>query len=181
MSGGTAEHKKTKKEERSESNEGQISNVLENAENLLTDDLQKQKTYRGRLSNLLSRFTPGGYIPTKEQAEVNALGDVLRGNLFNIWGYRNRAEFEHVPSISADNPPEVNLQIIQTLKKLMGEAENEQLQGQQNPKQETPAQNPTAYTADESSIPLYNPKTDEETEVHPDDVAAMEQLGWQRV
>lgn len=55
------------------------------------------------------------------------------------------------------------------------------LNPQQQTAQEAPAQTPTAYTADESSVSLYNPKMDEETEAHPDDVAAMEQLGWQRI
>ncbi len=111
---------KTKKEEQADSSNAELSNILTNAEDLLTKDLEKQETYRGRTSNILSRFTPGGYIPSKQQAKVNALGDVLRGKLFNAWGYRNQAEFEHVPSISADNPPEVNLEIIQTLKNLLG-------------------------------------------------------------
>ena len=106
-------------------------NILNNAEKLLKDDLEKQNTYRGRFSNLLSKFTPGGYIPNKEQAQINALGDVLRGKLFNTWGYRNQAEFEHVPSISADNPPEVNLEIIQTLKNLFANPELENESSQQ--------------------------------------------------
>lgn len=120
---------KTKKEEHSDPSNAELSNLLNSAEDLLTKDLEKQETYRGRTSNLLSRFIPGGYIPSKHQAQVNALGDVLRGKLFNAWGYRNQAEFEHVPSISADNPPEVNLEIIKTLKNLLGD---EQLEDQQN-------------------------------------------------
>lgn len=119
----------TKKEEEAEASNSELSNLLNNAEELLTKDLEKQETYRGRTSNLLSRFTPGGYIPSKEQAQINALGDVLRGKLFNTWGYRNQAEFEHVPSISADNPPEVNLEIIRTLKNLLG---NQPLEDQGN-------------------------------------------------
>ncbi len=101
-----------------------IMNILNNAEKVLTADLENQDTYRGRTSNLLSRFTPGGYVPSKSQAQVNAMGDVLRGRLFNLWGYRNQAEFEHVPSISADNPPEVNLEIIKTLKNQLAGAQS---------------------------------------------------------
>lgn len=129
MSHGRDQGRKTKKEEQADSSNNELSNILNNAETLLTNDLKNQETYRGRTSNLLSRFTPGGYIPSKQQAQVNALGDVLRGKLFNAWGYRNQAEFEHVPSISADNPPEVNLEIIKTLKDLLG---NAPLEDQQN-------------------------------------------------
>lgn len=186
MSDGTAQHNKTRKEERSDSANGQISNVLKNAEDLLTEDLEKQETWRGRLSNLFSRFTPGGYIPTEKQAEVNALGDVLRGNLFNVWGYRNRAEFEHVPSISADNPPEVNLKIIGTLKKLIGDVKNEQFQDQQNLDQGGLPQSSGLSATGGSMIPaspdeqsnqmplyvmLYDPDTGEGKPVHRDSVA----------
>jgi hypothetical protein len=132
MSARSDQGEKSEKEKHADSSNAELSNLLNSAENLLMKDLEKQETYRGRASNLLSRFTPGGYIPNKEQAQVNALGDVLRGKLFNAWGYRNQAEFEHVPSISADNPPEVNLEIIKTLKNLLGD---EQLEGQQNPYQ----------------------------------------------
>lgn len=133
---GISQDKKTAEEQRLESSDSGLSNIFNNAEKILKSDLQKQETYRGRFSNLMSRFTPGGYIPTEKQAEVNALGDVLRGNLFRRWGYRNQAEFERVPSISADNPPEVNLQIIETLKELLGKVntqmENSQIQGLQD-------------------------------------------------
>jgi hypothetical protein len=163
------------------------SNILDNAEKILKEDLKEQKTYKGRASDFLARFTPGGYIPTKEHAKVNALGDVLRGKLFNVWGYRNRAEFEHVPSISANYPPEVNLETIKTLKELFKKAT---LENAQNPQQaaavqspqnqEHPRENKASYTPDESSVLLYNPKTDEETWAHPDDVAKLKKLGgWQ--
>jgi hypothetical protein len=99
-----------------------LLDLLDQAERVLMDDEIKQnpETYRGRANAFFSKFIPGGYIPTEPQAEINALGDVLKGQLFNKWNYRNRAEFEHVPTISADNPPEVNLQIIRTLKKQFG-------------------------------------------------------------
>lgn len=82
--------------------------------------------HRGNAKRFFNKFVPGGELPlTEEQAEINALGDVLRGKLFNAWGYRNQAEFEHVPSISADYPKETNLAIIKRLKSLLAQANQE--------------------------------------------------------
>lgn len=138
MSQGRGQSQEIPQEKHADSSSSELSNILNSAEKFLTEDLEKQETYRGRASNFLSGWTPGGYIPTKQQAQVNAMGDILRGKLFNTWGYRNQAEFEHVPSISADNPPEVNLEIIKTLKNLLGEGtpqigmETKQFPTQQN-------------------------------------------------
>jgi hypothetical protein len=182
MSGRRGQGGKTKEEEHSDSSNSELSNIFNQAEKLLTGDLKEEKTYRGRTSNFLSRFTLGGYIPSKEQAKVNALGDVLRGKLFNAWGYRNQAEFEHVPSISADNPPDVNLQIIQTLKGLL---QNAPLEGQQNlgqvapPASATSTEQPgTEYVPDDKSVKIY--RGNKERWVHPDDLAVMEADGWER-
>lgn len=60
----------------------EMSEILDNAEKVLTKDLKVQETYRGRMSNILSRFTPGGYIPTEKQAEINTYGST-KGRLFN--------------------------------------------------------------------------------------------------
>lgn len=85
---------------------------------------QGDKSQRGRLGRIAGTFLPGGYQLNKEQSTINTLGDILRGKLFNAWGYKNQAEFEHVPSISADNPPEVNLAIIKQLKQMLGGYDN---------------------------------------------------------
>ncbi len=168
-------YQNSQQEEQTDPVKSEMSNILNNAEKILTDDLKGQETYRGRMSNIISRFTPGGYIPSEKQAEINTYGDIIKGKLFNLFKYRNRAEFEHLPTISADNPPEVNLERIKTLKKLLGGA-SPQMQGQ-----EIASQTHGAYTADESSVPLYNPETNMETEAHPDDVAALEAEGWERI
>ena len=85
---------------------------------------QGDKSQRGRLGRIAGKVLPGGYQLNKEQSTINTLGDILRGKLFNAWGYKNQAEFEHVPSISADNPPEVNLAIIKQLKQMLGGYDN---------------------------------------------------------
>lgn len=102
--------------------ENSLDKVLDQAESLINKS--DTSTHRGYGKRILNKFVPGGEIPlTKEQAEINAMGDVLRGQLFNKWGYRNQAEFEHVPSISADNPKQVNLAIIKQLKGLLSNSE----------------------------------------------------------
>jgi len=144
---------RTKKEMEAEASNSELSSLLNNAKNFLTKDLESQKTYKGRFNNLISNFMPGGYIPTQEQAKVNAIGDVLRGKLFNKFGYRNQAEFEHVPSISADNPPEVNLQIIQTLKSLL---DNPQLENQDIFSQETSPLSSSSTSSSQGEVLMQN-------------------------
>lgn len=93
--------------------------------------------------NLLSRFAgnnmPGGFIPSEEQAEIEALGSVLEGMLFNAWGYRSQAEFEHLPKISINNPPEVNKAILQQLRNItnikMGSSPSQLINNDQNRKE----------------------------------------------
>ncbi len=95
-----------------------LINTLNAAEELIRDS--GGEGHRGRGARILDKFLPGGYRNNENQAAINTLGDILRGKLFNAWGYRNQAEFEHVPSISAENPPEVNLAIIKQLKGMLG-------------------------------------------------------------
>ena len=78
-----------------------------------------KKGSRGILKRFANKFVPGGIPLTAEQAEINTVGDVLRGKLFNAWGYRNQAEFEHVPSVSPDNDPATNLAIINQLQNML--------------------------------------------------------------
>jgi hypothetical protein len=96
--------------------------LLDESERIIRE--QGDKSQRGRLGRIAGTFLPGGYQLNKEQSTINTLGDILRGKLFNAWGYKNKAEFEHVPSISADNPPEVNLAIIRQLKQMLGGYDN---------------------------------------------------------
>jgi hypothetical protein len=92
--------------------------LLDESERIIRE--QGDKSQRGRLGRIAGKVLPGGYQLNEEQSTINTLGDILRGKLFNAWGYKNQAEFEHVPSISADNPPEVNLAIIRQLKQMLG-------------------------------------------------------------
>jgi hypothetical protein len=95
-----------------------LYNLLDESERIIRE--QGDKSQRGRLGRIAGKVLPGGYQLNEEQSTINTLGDILRGKLFNAWGYKNQAEFEHVPSISADNPPEVNLAIIKQLKQMLG-------------------------------------------------------------
>lgn len=97
--------------------EGGIDKVLQHAEKLINKT--DESTHRGYGKRIFDKFVPGGIPLTEEQAEINVVGDVLRGQLFNAWGYRNQAEFEHVPSISATNSKQANLRIIKQLKGLL--------------------------------------------------------------
>lgn len=96
--------------------------LLDESERIIKE--QGDKSHRGRLGRIAGKILPGGYQANEEQSTINTLGDILRGKLFNAWGYKNKAEFEHVPSISADNPPEVNLAIIRQLKQMVGGYDN---------------------------------------------------------
>lgn len=84
-----------------------------------------EEASRGRGSHILDKTLPGGWRKNSSQAKIDTLGDVLRGKLFNAWGYKNQAEFNHVPSISSENSPEVNQEIIQQLKGLLLEKSDE--------------------------------------------------------
>lgn len=97
---------------------GELINTLNAAENLIRES--GGEGHRGRIARGLNKVVPGGYRNNESQSAINTMGDILRGKLFNAWGYRNQAEFEHVPSISAENPPEVNLAIIKQLKGMIG-------------------------------------------------------------
>ncbi len=111
-----------------------LRNVLNEAEAVISQT--GNKGYRNRAERLAGKFLPGGYNNNEEQAAINTLGDVLRGKLFNHWKYRNQAEFKHVPSISAENPPEVNLAIIKKLKGLFAEEGLDEGLGEEMPMQE---------------------------------------------
>jgi len=73
---------------------------------------------QGLFRRFLNKNYPTYFRPNKQQTSIDALGDVLRGKLFNTWGYRNQAEFEHVPSISSENSAETNLAILKQLEDL---------------------------------------------------------------
>lgn len=104
-----------------------LNQILDDAEALILES--GNKAHRGFFGRFGNKLTPGGIPLDESQAALNAAGDVLRGKLFNAWGYRNQAEFEHVPSISADNSPESNLAIIKQLKGLVSKSQSRAPQG----------------------------------------------------
>jgi hypothetical protein len=94
-----------------------LEEILNEAEKYIIETQDKgSQNWFGRFGR---NWLPGGIPKNKEQGGVDVLGDVLKGKLFNQWGYRNQAEFNHVPSISSENSPEVNLAIIAKLKQLL--------------------------------------------------------------
>jgi hypothetical protein len=134
--------------------ENNLDKVLDQAESLINKS--DTSTHRGRGKRILNKFVPGGEMPlTKEQAEINAMGDVLRGQLFNKWGYRNQAEFERVPSISADNPREVNLAIIKQLKGLLSKSG-------QMPEQEITSSGASSESTNSQEVLMRDPETGEQ-------------------
>jgi hypothetical protein len=108
---------------------GKLSeNDLEKTLNMAEQTIDEvgDKGFRGRSANFFDKFVPGGIRLNEDQSKINTLGDILKGKLFNSWGYRNQAEFEHVPTISSTNPPEVNKAIIKQLKEILLDQNNEE-------------------------------------------------------
>lgn len=120
--------KKSEKEQEKSESQKELGKVLTHAE----DRIKKlgSEGERGILKRMINQswLPTGGDLPlTSEQAEIQTIGDVLKGKLFNAWGYRNQAEFNHVPSVSPDNDMQTNLDIINNLKTLLldvGDQEN---------------------------------------------------------
>lgn len=107
----------TTKKKEAEAAEADLKDILNRAEEYI--EKSSNKGSKNRMEILANDWLPGGYRPNQEQGSVDVLGDVLKGKLFNAWGYRNQAEFNHVPSISSSNTPGTNLAIIKQLKELL--------------------------------------------------------------
>lgn len=79
-------------------------------------------------SRVMSEITPGHtWQLTPEQTQIDTLGQLLRGQMFKAFGYRNETEFEQIPTISSNNSVKQNQSIIQQYKNLY-------LKGQQTQK-----------------------------------------------
>lgn len=78
------------------------------------------KSRRGRLETLADKMLPGGYPANEGQTVIDTIGNELRGELNKAWGYTNKEEFLHIPTISSNNTPENNLAIIRQLKQGIG-------------------------------------------------------------
>lgn len=78
-----------------------------------------KKGEQGGFSRVLSEITPGHtWQLTPEQTQIDTLGQLLRGQMFKAFGYRNETEFEQIPTISSNNSVEQNKSIIQQYKNL---------------------------------------------------------------
>lgn len=152
----TPQSKLSIEQERQALGQADIRNVLDEAEAVITDS--GSKGYRNRAERIANKLLPGGYNLNEEEAAVNALGDVLRGKLFNHFKYRNQTEFKHLPSISADNPPEVNLSILKQLRQLFAE---EGIEGELEGRGEEAQQSSITLSNDNGDI-LTIPANDEE-------------------
>jgi len=70
-------------------------------------------------SRVMSEITPGHtWQLTPEQTQIDTLGQLLRGQMFKAFGYRNETEFEQIPTISSNNSVKQNKSIIQQYKNL---------------------------------------------------------------
>ena len=147
--------------------EGSLDKIFNNAEKLITD--LGSNARRTKFANLANTLSPFGYGLNEDQAKINTIGDVLRGQLFNAWGYRNKDEFKHVPSISADNSPEVNLAIIKQLKGLLSNSG-------QMPEQEITSSDSTETS--EQYVTVQNPETGETTDIMTEDLPEAINRGW---
>lgn len=111
----TSSHTKSNKSHKG-SNES-LDKIFNYAEKIIGD--YGNKGYRNRAERIANNLLPGGYNKDPEQSAIDTIGDVIKGQLFNAWGYRNQAEFEHVPTISSNNTPEVNKENLRQLKNLL--------------------------------------------------------------
>jgi hypothetical protein len=190
----TAKQEKAKgKESIAEQKEGNVSNVLNVAEKTLQD--LGEEGFRGRTTRVIDKFLPGGVYITPEQAEVNTIGNMLKGSLFNYFTYRNQAEFENLPKVSADNPPEVNKAIIAKIKQLIKKQEQEHSSPFKPAGVETSGQVHTSNAmSDQSQNTDHNPSTSsdqewilmqspsgQQKEVHFEDVPGLEARGFRRM
>lgn len=107
-----------------------LEEQLKKAKQTVTTNAKKGS--RGILKRFANKFVPGGIPLTPEQAEINTVGDILRGKLFNAWGYSNQAEFEHIPSVSPDNDPATNLAIINQLQNMLDAVEHTSVEDANN-------------------------------------------------
>lgn len=94
-------------------NQESLLSFLDNANNLV-EKLGNQ-AYRSPSQRIFANFTPGGNQLTPEQQQIHTLGEILQGKLFHDWEYKTQAEFEHLPKLSPENPPELNKAIINQL------------------------------------------------------------------
>jgi hypothetical protein len=112
--------KKSEKDREKQESLEELKGMLTHAENKVKN--LGSEGERGIFKRMINKswLPTGGDLPlTKEQAEIQTIGDVLKGKLFNAWGYRNQAEFNHVPSVSPDNDMTTNLRIIGDLKQML--------------------------------------------------------------
>jgi hypothetical protein len=162
-----------------DANDEGLSKLLNTAEELVKDSGNKGE--RSKLASTLNKYSPLGYRLNEKQSEINAVGDVLRGQLNKAWGYKNQAEFEHIPSISSDNSQEANLAIIKQLKSLLlkhGGDENQIPQQNINALAQAES-NPVSEGEGQEYIRMYNPNTGAESEVHNEDLEEAQNRGWE--
>jgi hypothetical protein len=105
-------------------------------------------------SRVMSEITPGHtWQLTPEQTQIDTLGQLLRGQMFKAFGYRNETEFEQIPTISSNNSVKQNQSIIQQYKNLY--LKGQQLKDNNNPN---------------GTVSFFNPETNEYFDV-PADIA----------
>lgn len=86
-----------------------------------------EKGEQGGFSRVMSEITPGHtWQLTPEQTQIDTLGQLLRGQMFKTFGYRNETEFEQIPTISSNNSVKQNQSIIQQYKNLYLKGQNNQ-------------------------------------------------------
>lgn len=156
------------------SEDGELNRMLSTAEALVT--ASGNKGTRSRTQQLAAKYLPGGYLKNEEQSEIDTIGDIIRGKLFNSWGYKNQAEFEHVPSISSSNTPEANKAILKQLKGLLTNSPSDQQLMMSPMTQEASEEAP-----DSEYIIMRNPANGEEMEVHISDINRGLNQGLERV
>ena len=77
------------------------------------------KGEQGGFSRTMSQITPGHiYQLTPEQTQIDTLGQLMRGQMFKAFGYRNETEFEQIPTISSNYTVEQNEAIVKQYKNL---------------------------------------------------------------
>jgi len=96
--------------------ENEISDIMSAAGQVISE--HGSKGQRGLKDRFYKSFFPEAYSPGASEVSLDSTGELIRGKFFKAFGYRNETEFNHIPTISANNSPEANRAIIQQYRNL---------------------------------------------------------------
>jgi|TARA_R110000744_G_scaffold94223_3_gene181949 hypothetical protein len=121
--------------------------------------------------NLWDRLTSDNFSRLNEDQEsIDAIGDLLRGKMFNAFGYRNETEFNHIPAISSKKTVGQNKSVIKQYENLY--LKSQDIDGSNN------NQNTQTEKQNEGLVVMTNQETGEEWDVPQDQVELFSKNGY---